>query len=104
GREIRAVEVRHRDVFDAVDFPEVVNSHDILVSDLARKDELLLEPALHFSSCRGIARSFRANDFQRHRVSELRVPDLVDGAHAADAENLKDKVARAERLTDAKRT
>ena len=38
--------VRHRDVLDAVDFAEVVNADDVLVRDLPREQQLLLEAAL----------------------------------------------------------
>ena len=42
-----------------------------------------------------------ANDLQRDRDAELRVPRLVDRAHPAHAEHAQDLVARAERLPDA---
>src|SRR3954466_16400635 len=42
-REVRSVDERHRDVLDSVHFAEVVNAYDVLVRDLARKYELLLE-------------------------------------------------------------
>ena len=43
GREIVALHVRHRDVLDAVDLAEVVNADDVLVRDLAREQQLVLE-------------------------------------------------------------
>ena len=49
GREVRALDVRHRDVLDAVDLAEVVNADDVLVRDLAREQQLALEAPLDFS-------------------------------------------------------
>ena len=43
--EVRAVDVRHRDVFAAVDLAEIVNSHDIGVRHEPREQQLALEPA-----------------------------------------------------------
>ena len=45
-REVRALDVRHRDVRDAVDLAEIVDADDVLVRDLAREQQLALEPAL----------------------------------------------------------
>ncbi len=49
AREVGALEVRHRDVLDAVDLAEIVNAHDVLVRDLPREHQLLLEAALHLA-------------------------------------------------------
>ena len=46
--EVRAVDVRHRDVLDAVDLAEIVNADDVLVRDLARQQQLALEAPLDF--------------------------------------------------------
>ena len=85
-RQVRAFDVRHRDVLDAVDLSEVVNADDVLVGDLAGEQELLLEPALDILRPVGILRRLRANDLQRDGDVQLRVPRLIDGAHPADAE------------------
>ena len=50
GREVGAVDVRHRDVLDAVDLAEVVNADDVLVRDLAGQQQFALEAALDFGS------------------------------------------------------
>ena len=42
------VDVRHRDVLDAVDLAEVVNADDVLVRDLAGEQQLALEAPLDF--------------------------------------------------------
>ncbi len=104
GREIRPLEIRHRDVLDAVDFPEVVNADDVLVGDLAREDQFLLEPPLHFARGSRIARRFRANHFQCDVLPQLGVPDVIDGAHAADTQHSDGMVAGAKRLADGKRS
>ncbi len=46
----------------------------------------------------GVAGDVAANHLQRDRDAQLRVPRVVDGAHAADAEQPDDVVAAAERL------
>ena len=51
-----------------------------------------------------IARRLGPNDLHRDRDLELLVPRLIDGAHAADAEQLDDVISRAETLTDTQRT
>ena len=55
--EIGAVDVRHRDVLDAVDLAEVVNADDVLVRDLAREQQLALEAPLDLGGRRRIAPS-----------------------------------------------
>ena len=64
GCEIRAFDVRHRDVLDAVDLAEVVDADDVLVGDLAGEQELLLEATLDVMRSVGIVRRFGPNDFQ----------------------------------------
>ena len=44
----------------------------------------------------GIGGDFRPDDLERDGDAELGVPRLVDGAHAADAEQAHDVVARTE--------
>ena len=48
GRQIGAVDVRHRDVLDAVDLAEIVNADDVLVGDLAGEQQLALESSFDF--------------------------------------------------------
>ena len=45
-RQVRPLDVRHRDVLDAVDLSEVVNADDVLVRDLTRQEQFLLEAPL----------------------------------------------------------
>ena len=83
AREIRALHVRHRDVLDAVDFPEIVNPHDMFVRHLTGKEQLVLEALFDLSRNLPLV---AANHFQRNRDTQLRVPRLIDRAHAARAE------------------
>ena len=100
-RQVVALDVRHRDVLDAVDLAEVVNADDVLVRDLARQQQLLLEapldrPRRRRDRCAASGRiTFRATG-----DAQLGVPGLIHGAHAADAEQPDDVVARAELLAD----
>ena len=55
GREIVALDVRHRDVLDAVDLAEIVNADDVLVRDLPGEQQLALEAALDFAAAPGSA-------------------------------------------------
>ena len=45
-RELLALDERHRDEFDAVDFADVMDADDIPVGDLSREQQLLLEAPL----------------------------------------------------------
>ena len=101
--EIGALDVGHRDVFDAADFAEVVDAHHVRVGDQAREQQLLFETALDL---RGRLRVFgrgAPNHLQCQRNFEFRVPGLVDGAHAAHAEHLDDVVSAAEGCTNRER-
>ena len=55
------------------------------------------------AACR-IRRHFGTDDLQRHGDAERVVPSLIDGAHAAHAEQPDDVIARAERRADAERS
>ena len=98
--EIRALEERHRDVLDAVDFTEIVNADNVLVGHLASQDEFLLEPALHFPGRLRVACRFGTDDFERDALPQFRIPDLVHGTHAANSENFDDVVTGAKRLAN----
>ena len=102
-RESGAFDERHRDVLDAVDLSEIVNADDVLVRDLARQQQLLLEAPFEVSRRVGIARGFRPDHLQRDGDAEAFVPRLIHGAHSADSEQLDDVIAVSERLPDSKR-
>ena len=103
-REVRAVDVRHRDVLDVADVAEVVNAHDVLVRDLAGEQQLALEPPCDFGGQRRIGHHLRADDLDGDRDSELRVPCLIHRTHTADAQQPDDVIARTECLADGKRS
>ena len=92
-RQVRAVDVRHRDVLDAVDLAKVVNPDDVLVGDLAREQQLALEAALDIPRGDRIGRDLGADHLHRDRHAQFRIPRLIDGAHAADAEHFDDVIA-----------
>jgi len=97
-REVGPFDVGHRDVLDAVQLAEIVDADDVLVRDLARKQQLALEASLDGARGRGIGGHLRLDDLDGDRDAQLGVPGLIDGAHAADAEQLDDVVARSEGL------
>ncbi len=53
--EVFALEVGHRDVLDAVQLAEIVDADDVLVGDLPREQQLLLEAALERLAASGSA-------------------------------------------------
>ncbi len=54
-REVRAVDVRHRDVLDAVDLAEIVNPDDVAMRHRAGEQQLALEATLDFARRSGSA-------------------------------------------------
>ena len=97
-RQRLAFDERHRQVLDAVDLAEVVNADDVLVGDLAREHQLALEALFELLRGGRVRLRRRTNHLDRHRDAELVVEGLVDGAHAAGAEQLQDRVARVDLL------
>ena len=55
-RQVRPVDVRHRDVLDALDLADVVDPDDVLVGDLTGEQQLPLEPALEVLRHHGVRR------------------------------------------------
>ena len=96
--EVLPFDKRHREVLDAVELAEIVDPDDVFVGDLAGQDELALEAALDLAGGLDVVEDLGADDFERHRHAELRVPRLIDDAHAAGAEDADDVVARPEGL------
>ena len=80
-----------------------MNADDVGVRDLAREQQLALEAAEDGSRRLVVQRSVKADHLDGHRDFEDVIPGLVDRAHAADAEQADDVVARAEVLTDVQR-
>jgi hypothetical protein len=97
SREVVALDVRHRDVLDAVDLAEIVDAHDVLVRHLARQQQLALEAPLEIARGLRVRRDLRPDDLQGDRDAELVVPCLIDGAHSARAEQTDEVVPGSER-------
>ncbi len=95
--EIRAADVRHRDVLDAVDLAEVVDADDVLVRYLARDEQLTLEATIEGFGCGRIV-CFRPmqDGLERDGNAELVVPRVIDRAHPSGAEKLDDSIASAD--------
>ena len=100
GRQVLALEVRHRDVLEAVDLADVVHADDVLVRDLAGEQQLLLEPLLEHAGGGRIVGHLGPHGLERHGHAQFGVPRLVHRAHAAGAEQLDDVVAITEVLAD----
>ena len=103
-RQVPPLDVRHRDVLDAVDLTQIVNPNDVLVCNLPGQQQLALEPPLDIEAGRSDRTELRPNHFERNSDAELVVPGLVHGAHAADAERPDDVVSSAECLAGRERT
>ncbi len=96
GRQLLALDERHRDELDAVDLAEVVDADHVPVGHLPRQQQLLLEAALQHRGRARLGRHLGPDDFERDDDAELGVPRLVDRAHAAAAQETNDVVARTE--------
>ncbi len=103
-RQLLAFDERHGQELDAVDLAELVNPDDVLVSDLAGQEQLLLEAPLEHRRGLGVGSDLRPDHLQRDQYAQLRVPRLVDRAHAAEAKQLHDVIARAERRAGCERS
>jgi hypothetical protein len=78
---------------NSADAVEVVHAADVLVRDLAREEQFLLEP-LHHALVGG---NFRLQELQRDGLSGLVVSRFVDVAHASVSRFRKQFVALRER-------
>ena len=74
------------------------------MGDLAREQQLLLEPAFDLVRRGGISGDFRTNDFERDRHFQFGIPRLIHRAHTADPELFYDVVTRPELLSDLERS
>jgi len=72
--QVGALDVRHRDVLDAVDLAEVVDADDVPVRDLPGEQQFPLEPLLDLLGGRRIRHRLRADDLDRDRDFQLLVP------------------------------
>jgi hypothetical protein len=92
-RQVAALDVRHRQVFDAADLSEIMDPDDVLVCDLASEQELAFEPSFDVARCSRIGGDLRPDHFEGYGDTELLVPGLVDRAHASHPEKTDQVVA-----------
>ena len=90
--QVLTLDELHGDELHAVGFVQVVDADDVLMRDLPRQHQFLLEARQNG----GIARKIGTNDLQSDNALHFHVAGLVDRAHAAHAEQLLDLVAAAE--------
>ena len=77
-------------------FPDIENADDIPVRHLARKDQLLFEALQNLRMIRHLG----PDDFERDFPLQLEVSSLVDGAHAAFAEQLQKFITSAKQIAN----
>ena len=77
--QVLALDVLHGDELDAIGLAEVENANHIVVGDLARENQFLLEALQDF----GIRGQVAANYLQRNLAVQFAVMRLVNRAHSA---------------------
>ena len=87
--EVLALNVLHRDELGPASFPKIEDADDVPVSNLARKDQLLLEAQQNFR----IIGQLGLDDFERDLSLQLDISRFVNCPHAAFAEDFDDFVA-----------
>ena len=100
--EVLSLDVFHGDELDAFGLAQVKNPDDVLVGNLARQDQFLLEALEDFR----VACELRPDDFQHHQPVHFAVSGLVDRAHSSHTQQPKNFVSRpkhASRLQDRER-
>jgi len=86
--EALALDVLHGEELDPLRLPEVEDADHVLVRDLPREEQLLLEAGQGL----GALRRVEADGLERDELVELAVAGLVDATHAALAEDRHDLV------------
>ena len=86
--KILAIDVLHGQIRLPVHFPDVVNAADILVRDLARDPDFIVEAGEQIQ----IVFSRQGQKLQRHRLAEDEIVGAIDLAHAALAQLRYDAV------------
>jgi len=76
---------------------------DVLVGDLAGEEQFVLEALFRLRRNRAIRRIL-PDDFQRNGDTQLGIPRLIHGTHAAGAKQLDDVIPRSEGLAHMQRT
>jgi hypothetical protein len=96
AREILAFHVRHREVLDRAEFPEVVDANHVRMGDLAGQPQLTLESLFQLLHVERMGPFINPDDLQGDRGPERLIPGLVHGTHPSDPERADDGVAAAE--------
>ena len=91
--QVLAVDVFHTDEADAIGLAQVVDADHVLVRNVARENQLLLEALQN----RGIGRQFGTDHLKRDQAVEFAVARLVDRAHAALPQHTQNLVTSTEK-------
>ena len=97
-RQIVPLEVRHRDVLDAVHLSHVVDADDVPVRDFPGEQQFLFEPPLEGACRLRIGGNLRAHRLERDCDPQILVERFVDRPHAAGTEKPQDAVPASEEL------
>ncbi len=89
--QVLAFDVLHGDELDPVGLAQIKNADDVLVRNLPREDQFLLEAPKNF----GIGGHVGANHLDGDLAVQLFVVGLVNGTHAALSEQADDFIAAA---------
>src|SRR5579872_5577793 len=90
--QVPAFDVVHGDELAPVGHPEIEDPDNVLVRDLARQNQLLLETPQYLR----ISGQVGANHLQGHEPVEFAISSFINGAHAALAQAIENLVALAQ--------
>ena len=90
--QIAALDIFHGEKLHPIGLAKVVDPDHVLVRNLPRQDQFLLEALEN----RWGVREFRTNDFQSDQAIEFAVLGLVNRSHATFAQQMKDLVSPAQ--------
>ena len=92
--EILALDILHGDEFHALSFTQVVDTNHIAVGDLGGEDQFLLEAVKNGV----VASQVRAYHLEGDETVELNIFRLINGAHAAFAQQAQNLVALGQQV------
>src|SRR6202165_6225309 len=82
--QVLALDVLHGDELDSIGIAHVVNANHVLVLDLVRENQFLLE-AVKYGR---ISSQFRTDHFKRERAIHFAIPRAVNRTHASFTKTL----------------
>jgi hypothetical protein len=97
-RQLHAFDEGHRQEFDPLELSELVDPDDVLVGHLTGEQQFLLEAPLEVRGGERVGHHLGTNHLDGHHNAQLVIERLVHGAHAANAQQPDDRVARADVL------